>query len=308
MPQPLRKVRQRIPRTAVRPPRVLLHLPFLGVAALLVVFAVAVGWAFFMGVIIGQGQNPAERVSAMLHEPSPEVVPPDRLTAGEVMSELLDHPLPLRNGSQGERTEAAAGSGGEDPAGASDGQGAAPQAQEAQPASGQTASGQPASGQTVSGQTAQGRKPQEQPAQAATEESKASAYPFARPQGESLAAWGIQPSGPQGAQQAATQDGAKAQPSGQQAAEKAEQKSAAKAEPKFDYVYQAAAFRGKEDGDALRVRLEEKGLRTRLQKSGKVYLVQVLLRGSEREAENVRETLRRMGLGKPIRLSKKAVK
>ena len=73
-------------------------------------------------------------------------------------------------------------------------------------------------------------------------------------------------------------------------------------------MYQAAAFRDREDGDALRARLEEKGLRTRLQKSGKVYLVQVLLRGSEREAENVRETLRRMGLGKPIRLSKKAVK
>ena len=37
MPQPLRKVRQRIPKAEIRPPRVLLHLPFLGVAALLVV-------------------------------------------------------------------------------------------------------------------------------------------------------------------------------------------------------------------------------------------------------------------------------
>ena len=75
MPQPLRKVRQRIPKAEIRPPRVLLHLPFLGVAALLVVFAVAVGWAFFMGVIIGQGQNPAERVNALLHE-RPRETPP----------------------------------------------------------------------------------------------------------------------------------------------------------------------------------------------------------------------------------------
>ena len=297
MPQPLRKVRQRIPKTAIRPPRVLLHLPFLGVAALLVVFAVAVGWAFFMGVIIGQGQNPAERVSAMLHERPRETPPSETMTAGEAVADLLDRPLPLRNGSQGERAEAAAGHEGEDPARASDGQQAAPQAQEALPAS----------GQTVSGQAAQGRQPQEQPVQAATEEPKASAYPFARPQGESLAAWGIQPGG---AAQAAQQDSAKAQTSAapRRTEGRTEQKAAPKAEPKFDYVYQAAAFRDKGDGDALRARLEEKGLRTRLQKSGKVYLVQVLLRGSEREAENVRETLRRLGLGKPIRLSKKAVK
>lgn len=301
MPQPLRKVRQRIPKTAIRPPRVLLHLPFLGVAALLVVFAVAVGWAFFMGVIIGQGQNPAERVSAMLHERPRETPPSETMTAGEAVADLLDRPLPLRNGSQGERAEAAAGNEGEDPARASDGQQAAPQAQEAQPAS----------GQTVSGQTAQGRQPQEQPVQAATEEPKASAYPFARPQGESLAAWGIQPGGAgQAAQQTpGTASAARETPAAVRRAEqKAEPKKTEKAEPKFDYVYQAAAFRGKEDGDALRARLEEMGLRTRLQKSGKVYLVQVLLRGSEREAENVRETLRRMGLGKPIRLSKKAVK
>ena len=297
MPQPLRKVRQRIPKTAIRPPRVLLHLPFLGVAALLVVFAVAVGWAFFMGVIIGQGQNPAERVSAMLHERPRETPPSETMTAGEAVADLLDRPLPLRNGSQGERAEAAAGHEGEDPARASDGQ----QAQEAQPAS----------GQTVSGQAAQGRQPQEQPVQAATEEPKASAYPFARPQGESLAAWGIQPGGAgQAAQQTpGTAPAARETPAAARRAEqKAEPKKTEKAEPKFDYVYQAAAFRGKEDGDALRARLEEKGLRTRLQKSGKVYLVQVLLRGSEREAENIRETLRRMGLGKPIRLSKKAVK
>lgn len=306
MPQPLRKVRQRIPKAEIRPPRVLLHLPFLGVAALLVVFAVAVGWAFFMGVIIGQGQNPAERVSAMLHEPPREELPLDTMTAGEAVADLLDRPLPLRNGSQGERAEASAGNEAEDPARASDGRQAAPQAQE-----GQTAAGQTAPGETASGQAAQGRKPQDQAAQSATEQPKDPAYPFARPQGESLAAWGIQPGGAgQAAQRTpATTPVAQQTPAAARRAEqKAEQKTAAKAEPKFDYVYQAAAFRDKGDGDALRARLEEKGLRTRLQKSGKVYLVQVLLRGSEREAENVRETLRRMGLGKPIRLSKKAVK
>lgn len=289
MPQPLRKVRQRVPKAEIRPPRVLLHLPFLGVAALLVVFAVAVGWAFFMGVIIGQGQNPAERVNALLHERPRETAPVTVEEEGESVADLLDRPLPLHKDAPEAGAEAAGG----------DATAAPSPDQPAQPAS------QEQGAQAAPAQEAQGKAAPEQP--------QAPAYPFARPQGESLAAWGIQPSAPQGAQQAAPQDRAKAQPAGtdragQKAAAKTEQKPAAKAEPKFDYVYQAAAFRDKGDGDALRARLEEKGLRTRLQKSGKVYLVQVLLRGSEREAENVRETLRRMGLGKPIRLSKKAVK
>lgn len=296
MPQPLRKVRQRIPKAEIRPPRVLLHLPFLGVAALLVVFAVAVGWAFFMGVIIGQGQNPAERVNALLHERPQETPPVAVEDDGESVADLLDRPLPLRKDAPDAGAEAVGGS---------EGAAAPSPDQPAQPGE--------QGGQAAPAQEAQGKDAQGQTAQAAPEQPQAPAYPFARPQGESLAAWGIQPSAPQGAQQAAPQDRAKAQPAGtdragQKAAAKTEQKPAAKAEPKFDYVYQAAAFRDKGDGDALRARLEEKGLRTRLQKSGKVYLVQVLLRGSEREAENVRETLRRMGLGKPIRLSKKAVK
>lgn len=296
MPQPLRKVRQRIPKAEIRPPRVLLHLPFLGVAALLVVFAVAVGWAFFMGVIIGQGQNPAERVNALLHERPRETPPVTVEDDGESVADLLDRPLPLRKDAPDAGAEAAGGS---------DGAAAPSPDRPAQPGE--------QGGQAAPAQEAQGKDAHGQTAQAASEQPQAPAYPFARPQGESLAAWGIQPSAPQGAQQAAPQDRAKAQPAGtdragQKAEAKTEQKPAAKAEPKFDYVYQAAAFRDKGDGDALRARLEEKGLRTRLQKSGKVYLVQVLLRGSEREAENVRETLRRMGLGKPIRLSKKAVK
>lgn len=297
MPQPLRRVRQRIPKASVRPPRVLLHLPFLGVAALLVVFAVAVGWAFFMGVIIGQGQNPAERVDAMLHEPRRETPPPAGPTVGERVADLLNTPLPLHKDGRGGDGRAAGGEG-EPEADRS------PSAPAGQPAArtGEGEQGAQAPSAPQAGERAE---------QAGPEKAKASAYPFARPQGESLAAWGIQPGGAgQAAQQTpGTASAARQTPAAARRAEqKAEPQKTEKAEPRFDYVYQTAAFRDKEDGDALRARLEEKGLRTRLQKSGKVYLVLVLLRGSEREAENVRETLRRMGLGKPIRLSKKAVK
>lgn len=302
MPQPLRRVRQRIPKASVRPPRVLLHLPFLGVAALLVVFAVAVGWAFFMGVIIGQGQNPAERVDAMLHERPRETPPPAGPTVGERVADLLNTPLPLHKDGRGGDGRAAGGEG-EPEADRS------PSAPAGQPAA-RTEEGEQGA-QASSAPQSREQAEQAGTEKAGTEKGKASAYPFARPQGESLAAWGIQPGGAgQAAQQTPGTASAARQTSAaaRRAEQKAEPQKTEKAEPRFDYVYQTAAFRDKEDGDALRARLEEKGLRTRLQKSGKVYLVLVLLRGSEREAENVRETLRRMGLGKPIRLSKKAVK
>lgn len=286
MPQPLRKVRQRVPRTEGRSPRVILHLPFPGVAALLVVFAVAVGWAFFMGVMVGKGQNPAERVSAMLHEaPRPET--PPAAEAPETVENLLDQPLPLRAAQQ-------------DAPDAAEKRPATPEAQAAAVPPAAAGTSPQAAGQGE-GQGAEQARPAAEAA-APTE----SAYPFARPQGESLAAWGI---APDGKTTTPRQEGKAAQAAPAPQAPAAKERPAAQArEPKFDYVYQTAAFRGKEEGDALRARLEEKGLRTRLQKSGKVYLVLVLLRGSEREAENVRETLRRMGLGKPIRLSKKAAR
>lgn len=297
MPQPLRRVRQRIPKASVRPPRVLLHLPFLGVAALLVVFAVAVGWAFFMGVIIGQGQNPAERVNAMLHEPPQETPPPAGPTVGERVADLLNRPLSLRGDGRGGDGQTAGGEDEADAVRSSEATAAPPAAR----TDGREQDAQAPAAPQSKEQAARQQAEQTAAEQAGTGQAKAPAYPFARPQGESLAAWGIEPAAPQAAQP----ERAKAQAATPQ---RAAQKPAQRTEPRFDYVYQAAAFRDREDGDALRARLEEKGLRTRLQKSGKVYLVQVLLRGSEREAENVRETLRRMGLGKPIRLSKKAVK
>ena len=49
------------------------------------------------------------------------------------------------------------------------------------------------------------------------------------------------------------------------------------------YVYQVAAFRDKEDADRLRKTLNGHGMRARVIKSGKVQLVLVMLRGTERD-------------------------
>lgn len=286
MPQPLRKVRQRIPaqpRTeAGNAPRVLFHLPPLATLALVVIFAAAVGWAFFMGVMIGKGQNPEERVSALLSDPPQNSAP---MADGERQA-LLDRPL-LPEGTPA--TEEGAGQSA--PAG-QDQAAAAPQAPAPAPA--QTAPATPGT-QARAGTAA---KATEAPAP-----SRKSAYPFARPQGDGLAAWGIQQPAQapaQGAAQAARPAGDAPRPPAQSTAR---QSSA----PQFDYVYQVAAFRDKADADRLRKTLEGQGMRARVIKSGKVQLVLVMLRGSEREADNLRQEIQNMGLGAPLRTSKKPV-
>ncbi|MDD4702468.1 MAG: SPOR domain-containing protein, partial [Desulfovibrio sp.] len=130
----------------------------------------------------------------------------------------------------------------------------------------------------------------------------ASAYPFDRPSGSSLAAWGIKQ--PQANAQPGAQAGGQAapKPTGAQA-----QKPTAPQAPMFDFVFQVAAFRSADDADKLRKSLEERGIRSRLKKSGKVQLVIVSLRGTELDATNLREELGRMKLGAPMQTSKKAV-
>ena len=55
----------------------------------------------------------------------------------------------------------------------------------------------------------------------------------------------------------------------------------------FDYVFQVGAFKDEESVDGLRQRLEGRGLRTRLQRSGKLLVILVLLRGNEARAAEV---------------------
>ena len=240
-------------------------------AALLgTILAVAVGWSFFMGFMVGRGQNPETRVEQMT-----SMISSDEPTAKGKAAQQ-DAPPP----------DAAATA-------EADGQNAAPVAEAAAGAAPQqTAAGKPADakGQKAAGQAGQAQQQQ------------APAYPFSQPSPNSMAAWGIKPgANAQGAQtQAGTPNGT---PNGTQAAKPAPVKIG----PQFDYVYQVAAFKSDEDADKLRTRLEGKGLRTRTQKSGKLVLVMVTLRGTEDDAFNLREDLRHMKLGVPIMVSQKPV-
>ena len=236
------------------------------------ILAVAVGWSFFMGFMVGRGQNPETRV--------------------EQMTNLMSQDAPKAKPAPQEAPAP-------DPAAqpdTADAQNAAPGGDAGQ-ASGAAAPQQGKPGQDPKGQKAAA---QGQQAPQGQQGAPAQAYPFSQPSGNSLAAWGIKPSANQNAQGQAAQNNAQ---SGAQAAKPAPVKT----DPQFDYVFQVAAFKSDEDADKLRTSLEGKGLRTRTQKSGKLMLVMVNMRGSEDDALALRDDLRHMKLGAPIQVSKKPV-
>ena len=74
-----------------------------------------------------------------------------------------------------------------------------------------------------------------------------------------------------------------------------------------DYVFQMGAFRDEDSVDGLRQRLEGRGLRTRMQREGKLYVVLVLLRGDTARAEEVTRIAEELRLGKPLLKSRKPV-
>ena len=75
----------------------------------------------------------------------------------------------------------------------------------------------------------------------------------------------------------------------------------------FDFVFQVGAFKEADSVDSLRQRLEGRGMRTKMERSGKLYVVLVLLRGDEARAAEVLRSTEGMGLGKPIQRSRKPV-
>lgn len=82
---------------------------------------------------------------------------------------------------------------------------------------------------------------------------------------------------------------------------------------KYDFVFQVAAFKNSSQSDNLRERLEEEGLRTRMtiekDNKGKPrwYRVQVILRGTEANAEEVMGILQKVRLKDARVVSKTAV-
>lgn len=278
MPQPLRKSFQKSAASGGKPRRFTFSLSGVAVAALGLVLVAAVGWAFFMGFMVGRGQNPeksVEQMTGMLRNEQAQPAAPAPPAA------------PAAPGAQSAPT-------------------AQPERAE-QPEQAGSAAEVPASPADASQNAARAQQSPQAAPQAAPQDG--SAFPFSRPQGAGLAAWGISPATPAPGAPAAPSTPPQSQRADPRQAQRASaaHPKAAQAEPLFDYSFQVAAFKDKADADKLRARLESKGLRSRQQKSGKVLLVLVNLRGTELDAANLREELQRMKLGKPLLASKKAV-
>lgn len=75
----------------------------------------------------------------------------------------------------------------------------------------------------------------------------------------------------------------------------------------WDYVYQVAALKDERAVDALRQKLEGRGLRTRMERSGKVYTVMVLMRGDDSRVAELDQIVQSLRLGAPLLRGKKPV-
>ncbi len=228
----------------------------------LAVMAATVGWSYFMGYMVGLGQNPARQVARLTGAPPPPPSP-------QVVAQAPLPPDIIKDDIPPEGSEPAAS-------------GSTPQ----------TAADRPAAGAKAKAEAAPAQKDDK------------NRYPFARPSGQSLTAWGL--TAP--AQQASAQDAknAPARPAAPPSEKKTEAPAAG--QQLYDFVFQVAAFRKQDDADRLCRRLEEKGIRCRVQPSGKVMLVMAMLRGTALDGANLRADFQRMGLGAPIQKSRKELK
>lgn len=227
MQLPLRKIFQ---KRAAGAPRFAISLSGTMIAALSLVLAACVVWAFFMGFMVGKGQNPGDRIQSMTG-----------INLAEDGEKAKDREEPV----------------------------SVPAGEQAEPA------------------TPEAEKP----------------YPFTKPEGESVAAWGNEPP--------AVVPEPKAAPAKTQRARPAEKKRTetpkAANNQVFNYTFQVAAYKGAGDANRLRDKLEKAGVRASVQKSGKVQLVVIKLRGNESAAAELRSKLEGLKLGKPLQLSKKPV-
>ena len=132
------------------------------------ILAVAVGWSFFMGFMVGRGQNPETRVEQMTSMISKDAAAP-KGTAAQQEAPAPDAAAVAEN---------------------ADGQNPTPGAENAAPAA---------------AAPAQTGKPADAKGQKAAAQPQAPAYPFSQPSANGMAAWGIKPGANQQGAQAGAQ-------------------------------------------------------------------------------------------------------
>ncbi len=83
---------------------------------------------------------------------------------------------------------------------------------------------------------------------------------------------------------------------------------AEKAAARFDFLFQVSSLKDEDSVDTLRADLEAEGMRTRMAKAAEYYIVYVMVRGTQKQADETRARLIELKLGNPLLKQKTAVK
>ena len=244
----------------------------------------ALGWAYFMGYMVGRGDNPREQV-----EEATSFLRPTHEAQGDKAADAAQQASGSMARSDVNQT--------------------------AQPGQMNAATGTGQLGQTGQiGQSAQSGQPG-QGVQAGQQAMPApqgppSFDPHARPQGESLAAWGNQkqvaaPAAPVVPRTGTVQQKGKAQDARKPQPAPAKAQTPAPKGPKYAFTYQMGAFKNKPAAEALLKQMAAKGRKGTVSKSGNVFLVTFHVRGTEDEARSARQALEKQGLGKALLISRR---
>ncbi len=84
-------------------------------------------------------------------------------------------------------------------------------------------------------------------------------------------------------------------------------KPASVSNERYNYVFQTGAYRNEKEADTASARLKKSGFRSSVRKSGRVWLVTVSLRGSQRQVENLIQKMKDLKMGKPLQISRKEI-
>lgn len=261
------------------------------IAAILVVMAVSVGWTWYMGYMVGQGQDPVVQAgrlaqTALPGAAAPEADPEPDAAPTAPSGEIVEPEPPARGGAAAARNAAQK---------AAVGAPAAPAAKAAPAAA--KAKEQPRADAKRPGDA---RKPETAKADAKRADAK-------KADARKADAKKAEEARRADARKADTKKDAKRADDAKKADAKRDAKKDAPQGGRFDMVFQVGAFKGPVDSGRLRERLEAKGFRATVRPSGKVFLVTVSLRGDAKAADRLRAEAGRLGLGAPILLSRKEV-
>lgn len=238
----------------------------------------ALGWAFFMGFMVGRGENPKEQVAeatSFLRDNGRDKAA-DIMQAGEQSTQAGTSAIPATA----------------TPLGTEQGSGQIP-AQTSAQTTAQVAPVAPAAPQQAGAPAQQGAPVFD---------------PHARPKGDSLAAWDRQNQVPAAPQRKTSVQEGKPAKAGAGAATPAKAKPAPAASgPKYAFTYQLGAYKNRAAAEAMQKKVAAKGQRCAVSQSGKVWLVTFQVRGTEDQARNTRLKLEQQGLGKAMLLSRKAL-